>query len=307
MQPLVDADVLLYEIGFAAEAGWQNEGFPPADYAINLLETRLGNLCAIVEATQPPIMFLTGKGNFRFDIAKRTPYKERPSLKPFHYYNLRAYIKFTYDYRESVGMEADDLMAIEQTKRPDETIICTRDKDLRAVPGWHYGWELGNQPQFGPEIVLELGAIRLSNDRKSIKGTGLLFFWSQCLTGDRVDTIPGLPGIGPVKALEILDGVESQAEAFQHVLGAYRDVYGASAEAELLEQGRLLWMTRELNEDGTPVLWKLPQLGESSSPCLINGIIHNVQEKSTSSMKEEATGSLLMDTKEAIQVDVMNG
>lgn len=167
-------------------------------------------------------------------------------------------MKATYNVVESEGMEADDLMAIEQTKQPNETIICTRDKDLRAVPGWHYGWELGNQPSFGPRFVDIFGELRLSGDRKSIKGEGLVFFYSQCLTGDRVDSIPGLGGCGPVKAFEILKNTKTPDEAFKAVLEAYRGVYGDDAEKELLEQGQLLWMTRELHPDGSPVLWTLP-------------------------------------------------
>jgi 5'-3' exonuclease len=255
MQPLIDSDVLLYECGFAAETGWQGGGLPSWDYAAELLDNRIANICAMVGATKPPLLFLTGKTNFRNSIAKRQPYKERPSHKPFHYHNLKAYIKGKYDYRITEGLEADDLMAIEQTLRPDETIICTRDKDLRQVPGWHYGWELGNQPQFGPELVDDWGYIKLSADRKSIKGVGLLFFYSQLLTGDKVDTIPGLDGCGPVKAFELLVNTKTPTEALHAVYEAYKAKYGISAYKEMLEQGRLLWMTRKLRDDGTPLLW----------------------------------------------------
>lgn len=256
MQPLVDADVLVYEVGFAGETAY--EGIPPFDYVAEMLDSRVANICAMVEATSHPVMYLTGKGNFRYDIAKRTPYKERAGKKPFHYHNLKAYIKGRYDYVESKGMEADDEMAIEQVRKPGRTIICTRDKDLRAVPGWHYGWELGNQATFGPTMVDECGEIRLSGDRKSIKGTGLLFFYSQCLTGDRVDSIPGLDGCGAVGAFNALAGCATPQEAFKAVLEAYRGQYEDRAEEELLEQGRLLWMTRYLDEWGNPVLWELP-------------------------------------------------
>ena len=259
MQPLIDADVLLYEIGFAAEAGWQGEGVPPFDYVAELLELKVSNICACVGATAPPIMFLTGKTNFRDQIATRQTYKDRPSNKPWHYYNIKAYIKGNYEYREQNGLEADDLMAIEQTKRGTETVICTRDKDLRAVPGWHFGWELGNQPQFGPYCTDEIGYITLSSDRKSIKGTGLLFFYSQCLTGDRTDSILGVEKCGPVKAFEMLEGSETPDEAFNRVREAYRASYGDRGDAYLLESGRLLWMTRELNEDGSPRLWEFPK------------------------------------------------
>ena len=256
MQPLIDADVLVYECGFASEAGWgKDKGAPPFDYCAEFLDNRIAAICAAVEATQPPILYLTGKTNFRNKIAKRQAYKDRPGNKPYHYKNLIAYIKGKYDYRLTEGLEADDLICIEQTSRPEETIICTRDKDLRACGGWHYGWELGNQPSFGPERVEGVGRITLSRDRKSIKGVGLLFFYSQCLTGDRVDSIPGLDGCGAVGAWETLKDCKTAQEALQAVYKAYKAKYGMNAYAEMLEQGRLLWMTRKLRDDGTPILW----------------------------------------------------
>lgn len=258
MQPLIDADIFLYEIGFAAEAGWKSPGFPTFDYVADLLDSRIANICAVVEATEEPILYLTGHGNFREQIAKRRVYKDRAGNKPWHYKNIKAYMKSKYRVIVSEGMEADDLMSIEATRRPGEVIICTRDKDLRSVPGWHYGWEVGNQPQFGPELVTELGWLRLSPNRKKLSGTGLLFFYAQCLLGDSVDTVPGLPSYGPVKAFETLSECQTTEEAFKRVLEAYRGVYEASTEEELLEQGRLLWMTRELNEDGSPKLWRFP-------------------------------------------------
>lgn len=268
MQPLIDGDVLLYEIGYGAETGWQHPGFPPFDFVADMVDNRIGNICAITESTQPPIVYFTGNTNFRTEIAVTRKYKDRPSLKPFHYYNIRAYIKGKYDFRCTEGLEADDLMAIEQTRREEilegnplysgptvRSIICTRDKDLRAVPGWHFGWELGNQPQFGPEATDEFGWIRLSSDRRKIEGMGFMFFCSQLLTGDRVDTIPGIPKCGAVKAFETLLGCSTTREALKRVYGAYRAFAGHDGYKYMLEQGRLLWMTRRLREDGSPILW----------------------------------------------------
>lgn len=262
MQPLVDADVLLYECGFGCEVGWDEPGYPPFDRAKDLLESKIAHICAQVEATHPPILFLTGQGNFRYDIAKRTPYKARPGNKPFHYKNLKAYIKGMYDYRESEGMEADDLMAIEQYRRGTETIICSRDKDLRQCEGWFYSWECGNQPSYGPMLHDSLGSLSLSADGKKLSGTGQRFFHAQLLMGDPIDSIPGLGGrTGPVKAFKLLQGCTSIPELYKAVLEAYRGMYGDAAEEYLLEQGRLLWMTRELNEDGTVKLWEHPTVG----------------------------------------------
>lgn len=262
MQPLIDADIFLYEVGFGVEVGWDEPGYPPFDRAATLLDTKIQQICAAVGATAPPILFLTGKGNFRYDIAKRTPYKARPGNKPFHYKNLKAYIKGMYDYRESEGMEADDLMAIEQYRRGTETIICSRDKDLRQCEGWFYSWECGNQPSYGPMLHDSLGSLSLSEDGKKLSGTGQSFFYAQCLMGDPIDSIPGLGGrTGPVKAFKLLQGCTSIPELYKAVLEAYRGMYGDAAEEYLLEQGRLLWMTRELNEDGTVKLWEHPTVG----------------------------------------------
>lgn len=258
MQPLIDADVLLYEVGFAAETGWKGEGRPPFDYVSELLEARINNICQIAGGTSPPILYLTGKTNFRNDIAKRQKYKDRPSHKPFHYYNIKAYIKGRYDWVMEEGLEADDLMSMEQTSRPHETIICTRDKDLRQVEGWQYGWELGNQPQFGPMYIEGYGEIFLSENKKKLTGYGSKFFLSQCLTGDVVDSIPGLGGYGPVGAFASLYETSSYQEGYQAVLEDYRECYGDKAEERLLEQGRLLWMTRYRDEWGNPILWELP-------------------------------------------------
>lgn len=244
----------------------------------------------MVEATQPPIFFFTGKKNFRTEIAKARQYKERASNKPFHYHNIKAYIKGKYEYHQQEPLEADDLLAIEQTKRGLETIICTRDKDLRAVPGWHYGWELGNQPQYGPKLVEGIGEIRLSNDRKSIKGEGLLFFYSQCLTGDSVDTVPGLPRFGPVKAFQLLTGCPDEFTAFSRVRKVYSDFYDELGDAALLEQGQLLWMVREIDENGGPVLWKFPAVKETIESKLLDGeekILKEQKNQENSTEKNE--------------------
>ena len=229
------------------------------DTAADSLDRQIQYICDEIEADEPPMLCLTGQGNFREAIAKRAKYKDRAGDRPFHYYNLKAYIKGKYDYRMQDGLEADDILAIEQTSRNGEACICSIDKDLRAVPGWHYTWEVGNRPASALTLVGKLGHIKLCKDRKKIKGDGLLFFLAQCLTGDPTDTIPGLPRCGPVKAFETLEGCTSYREGLNRVIAAYREKFGARAREELLEQGRLLWMTRKLNEDGSPVLWEIDE------------------------------------------------
>lgn len=278
MTPLIDSDVLRYEIGHSGEYIDENGEKQINDFekVAELLDQKIKEICAEVWATEPPVLYLTNdrrmhkkeakerkklgmeekeyQPNFRDAIAEKKVYKgTRKNEKPFHYDNLTAYMFANYNVKVAYGMEADDLMSVDQYARIDalDTIICSRDKDLRITPGMHYGWECGRQQQFGPERVTELGAIELKG-RKKIVGTGLKFFYSQVLTGDTVDNIPGLPGCGPVNAYESLHDAETEAQLFERVLGLYEGKYAEGAEAEMLEQCRLLWMVRELNEDGTP-------------------------------------------------------
>lgn len=267
MTPLIDADILRYEVGFAAEYGWQatnEEGekeLPPFDYVAEMLDSRIANICAEVYATEKPILFLTGKGNFRDEIATVKPYKDnrKKSKKPWHFKNITAYMKSQYEVIEAVGMEADDLICIEQIERlaQKDTIICTRDKDLRQCPGFHFGWELGNQPSFGPEWVDEMGWIKINEKRSKVWGTGLKFFYAQMIVGDSTDNIPGLPRGGPGMAFDILNECETEEELHKAVSSKYKDKYEEEWQERMLEQGQLLWMVRQLDKQGKPVMWRL--------------------------------------------------
>jgi hypothetical protein len=280
MQPLIDADILLYEIGSIGQYIDEESGeivTRDFDFVAYHLDQKVKEICGMVWATEPPILFLTnnwrihkkenrqrkreGKEekefvpNFREKVAKAKKYKgTRLPEKPFHYDNLIAYMRGNYDVRIAEGYEADDLICIEQYSRLDklDTIICTRDKDLRICPGMHFGWECGKQRQFGPKRVSEVGEIHLvGNKTKSIKGEGLKFFYSQMITGDSVDNIPGLPKGGPVMADKLLADCETEEQMFLRVSAAYKNKLGDEWRPYFQEQANLLWMCREFEEDGT--------------------------------------------------------
>tara|TARA_Y100000310_G_scaffold323326_1_gene383511 strand:- start:213 stop:1031 length:819 start_codon:yes stop_codon:yes gene_type:complete len=260
--PLIDADILRYEIGFAAETGWraiaEEKGWdnviPPFHYVEKLLLGRLEYIQQMVGTEAPYVLYLTEGHTFRYDIAKTKPYKgTRKENKPWHYNNLSIYIKDVLGAKVVTGIEADDAISIKHISSKDKTIICSRDKDLRQLPGWFYSWELGRQPSFGPTYITNPGTLELSDDRQKLHATGLAAFYGQVLTGDRVDNIPGLDKCGPVAASHILD----TDDMLGSVIIEYADTYGTASEKMLLEQGRLCWMTRRLHEDGTPVLWEI--------------------------------------------------
>ena len=303
MKPLIDCDVLLYEIGYCGEYKDEDTGellVRPFDVVSEAFDQRVKEICAEVWATEEPIFFITNNKriyerqerakarlckrmearlkndpsdklstsilkanqpakynpNFRDKVAKAKVYKgNRKDNKPLHWENLLVYVMAKYDYRIAEGMEADDLMCIYQmSAEPLSTIICTRDKDLRICPGMHYGWPCGRQEAFGPCQVTELGTLELLWGKKLV-GTGLMFFYSQMLTGDNTDNIPGLPRCGPVKAFKLLEQCTGEAELFEVVKEAYKSSYGDAWHTEMNEQAQLLWMVQELTEDGLPVHW----------------------------------------------------
>lgn len=238
-----------------------------------MVDERIKEICNKIHdffgVCDKPRLFLTGKGNFRLDIAKKKPYKGTRVLpKPFHYSNIKAYLQMQYEAEIVEGMEADDMICIVQTEASTvndgcafndylitPTIICTRDKDLRQCPGWHFGWELGKQAQYGPVLIEEPGSLSLSADKKKLVGTGSKFFFAQCLMGDNVDNIPGLPQNGPVSVYNRLNDLQGYGDMERAVSEAYRAFYGDTWKEELLEQARLVWMVRQLDEEGRPVMW----------------------------------------------------
>jgi hypothetical protein len=253
MTPLIDADVLRYEVG---SIGQDEDGQPRSfEYVSDVLDKKISDICAAAGGTEPPTLYLTGKGNFREEVAVTKPYKgQRKQEKPYHFNNITIYMQNMYDTVMVEGMEADDAMSIRQTQE-EGTVICTRDKDLRMVPGWHYGWECGAQREFGPMWIEDPGFLILDTSKKQPKltGGGEIFFWAQMLTGDQVDNIPGCKGVGPVKAYATLIGCEPrdyQAEV-EHLYQAKKMSYD-----QFIEMGQLLWMVRELDEEGNPVRWQ---------------------------------------------------
>lgn len=258
LKPLVDGDILLYEIGYGAETGWRSitgdeSAIPPWSYVEHMLHQRLDNICAVVDTNETPSVYITEGRTFRYDIAVTKPYKDtRIETKPWHWSNLKAYMKGALDAIVVTHLEADDQMAIDSTSSNGTAIICSRDKDLRQVPGWYMAWELGNQPQIGPIEISTLGTLSYDEDRTKLSGNGFAWFSAQTLMGDSTDNIPGLARVGPKKAYDLLRDRTDYLEVLKE---AYEKHHKEEYEKHLLEQGQLCWIVRRLKGDGTPELW----------------------------------------------------
>lgn len=215
---MIDADFLVYKVGFTTED-------LPVGIAKARLTEWLDNFIYINLKADHYLAWITGKSNYRYDIAKTVPYKgNRKDVKrPKHYEALREHLVKRHDAVVTVGEEADDAVAIHSTKILDECWIVAVDKDLDQLQGWHY-----NPVKDERYYVNEFDAYKA--------------FCTQLLTGDRIDNIPCLAGIGPKKAAKALSEAKTKEELLQAAWAKYQEL-GHTMEY-FTEQGQLLWLRR---------------------------------------------------------------
>lgn len=234
----IDADIVLYSVGFAAEDD-------PIEYCCHSAKKLIQSIIEITEADDY-VLYLTGKTNFRDGVATLQPYKGNRELarKPLHYEALRSYLTKYHPFIESVDCEADDLLGIACTKEDGNiNILASLDKDLNMIEGEHYNWRR-------KEYYL------ISQEEAD------LFFVEQLLTGDATDNIPGLKKItGHVASKKKKDYCKEALITFPQAIQRVRETYlschilsnpdmdeGALAQDVdvcLQEIGDLLWIRRE--------------------------------------------------------------
>ena len=270
---LFDGDVICYRAGFAAERRVV-EIDPEDDSKITRIEVEpldhaLQNVKELVENCMTQIgandyhIYLTGKNNFRKDVATIREYKanRKNARYPIHLDDIKQYLIKNHPTSVSEGQEADDDLGIALTKLGDSGIVVSNDKDLLMVPGKHYVFTREEKV-----VVTE--------------ESGKRHFWTQVLTGDSTDNIMGCPMIGPKKAEKALDGITDDQDYYDVVYGLYKRQLtkkppeGITLEGDtvkyinwktqeesivdlkdfITEIGRLLWIRRHPDQ-----LWEIPQ------------------------------------------------
>ena len=227
---LIDGDIIAYRAAFSTEQMGLSDTKAKVD---DLIEFILDKTVLFPEIGLDYVVYLTGKGNFRHDIAKSHVYKgNRKSVqKPRHLQTARDHMESKYKAIISKGEEADDLIAMEAAKLNYKACVASIDKDMLQIPCWHFNIVRGDYFKVEP-----FGGIK--------------FFYKQILTGDRADNIVGLFRVGEVKASKILDGAETEEELWDRVIKAYD-----GDEERVTENARLLWLRREEAE-----IWQPPRV-----------------------------------------------
>ena len=204
----------------------------PLEYCLNSVKKLIEKILNETKATEYQI-YLTGKDNFRYELATIQKYKgNRSSRKPHWFSEIGDYLVEHKDAIIVNGQEADDAMGINQT---EDTCIASLDKDMDIIPGKHYNW-------------------RKKRMYTVSKEQGIKNFYLQMLTGDRSDNIPGVPNIGPKRAFALLSKCTTEEEMWEEVLRTYKNKT-TYTEEEVIEIGRLLWIRQERDQ-----VWNPPKL-----------------------------------------------
>lgn len=234
----IDADIVAYSVGFAS----QEDAVEEALLSTRSLIQTIMDGCGCSQAQ----LFLTGKDNYRNQISDTYKAHRADADKPVHLDAIKEYMVTTLDAIVADGQEADDLLGIHAVR--DGWGIASLDKDLDGVAGWHYCWKGKRE---GLYHVSEVDADR--------------FFYTQLLTGDSTDNIPGLFNRTGKKAMAKVKAplaeLTDPADMYEYVLSVYMDAVEekrmSSEESDvkrwLAEQGGCLWIRRQEGE-----LWEPP-------------------------------------------------
>lgn len=266
---LVDGDILAYRASAVAEKKWYLVNIPGEsptiyenhkeakkaanddlrciwnqvedkglDFALEACKTSIENIRNKTKAVELDIWF-SGENNSRLYIAVTQPYKgNRTQPKPKYLNSVKEFLRNEYGARITDLGEADDMLGIRSGEFGDASFICTLDKDLDQIPGWHYNWV---------------------DDRtyKVSKKEADFNFYRQVLSGDPTDNVPGLPGVGDKIASSILEGATSRRDLFERTWRSYCDRAGKGSIKDtwryFVEQSNLIFIPRDLNGYWLPV------------------------------------------------------
>ena len=222
---LLDGDIVAYRAAYSTNNDFAEDAIDKIDEIIEyLLEDTM-----FEPDTELMEVFLTGKGNFRFELVDNYKANRSGVERPIHLQAIRDHMVEHWGAVVSEGEEADDLIGIRATQIGPYAVVASIDKDMLQIPCIHYNlWK--------------------KTWTKVSEWGGLLFFYEQILTGDKADNIIGLHGVGPVKAKKVIEGATTERELFDRCVARYDgDV------DKVIENGKLLWLRREEGQ-----LWSPP-------------------------------------------------
>jgi len=226
---IIDADSLIYLIAFT-------------DNNLNNCCKRLmKTITDMVETLEceDALVFIKGKDNFRFEVnidykatRKEVPPRVKELIDGMYLFAEKYFVK-------SDNGEADDYCGIyhmEELKRGGDPVVCHIDKDLNALPGWHYNYR--KKEYYFVEMH-----------------EAYLFLMTQLITGDSTDNIIGMKkGVGPITANKMLNTL-TYDQMLPTLLKKWEETYPHTWQSEFTKCANQIYIRTEL-EDMRPLTFE---------------------------------------------------
>lgn len=198
----IDADFLAYQVSYEKEDTADVKTFEDmkhnAEIAVETLQALAGATAVHLHLTPAT----SNKGNRgQLAVIKEYQANRKDKPKPRYLHIMRKWLSERFPGTLHELCEADDGMSSAQylaikEGRSNLSIIASKDKDLRMVPGLHLDWDTGTIREYDAFGAISIIEKQTSNGIvKKLTGYGHKWFWAQMLTGDTADNISGLPKI----------------------------------------------------------------------------------------------------------------
>jgi DNA polymerase-1 len=236
----VDADVLVYQASAGAQDKFSWDG-EEVEATGNIEKAKLSfkkTLNELITTLNSPRFTLcfSSSPNFRKTVLPTYKLSRKTVAKPVDYLELEAWAKETYHMAALDTLEADDVLGILHTQRPDDTIMVSIDGDMLTIPGRFY--KIGVQGK--PGVLY-----------KSTVEDAHRFFLTQTVIGDTGDGYTGVPGVGPAKAEAAF---KEHGYTWETVVMLYESK--GLTEEDAIQQARCARiLTKDLHKNGQVVLW----------------------------------------------------
>ena len=223
---ILDAYSRIYQVYHAIRTPMSSPSGAPTNAIFGIFRDLL-NLYKVRKPDYLVAAFDGGGRVFRSDIfeeykAQRAPMPEdmRPQIEVIK----RLFAAFNVPAIVHEGVEADDVIATlarNGVKQGMDVVICTSDKDARQLLDEHT--RILNLTK---NTFLDVDALQADWGIRPDQVVDYL-----ALTGDTVDNVPGVPGIGPKTASELI----AKFDTLENLLNSVDQVSGAKRQQNLRE------------------------------------------------------------------------
>ena len=236
---LVDGDILIYRFAHRAQcvSRWERDLYTFHAFLTDAtphIADMLTSWQEDLEADELTVVLSDLDANFRKEVYPAYKANRAGIVRPILFKPLRKFFIEQYGALIEPKLEGDDLLGLLATEQGttdyqtrgacylarDETpVICTIDKDLQTVPGFHFNWD-GTESCLSQVSALE----------------AYLNFLRQVLMGDATDGYKGIPGCGPVRANKLLEKADicNLSDAWEKVIVPAYEKAGLNETVALL-------------------------------------------------------------------------